>query len=385
MIKSECQPPVNGQHSILSIDAVVQQFTQKILASTCEYYKSESGVAVVMEPKTGDILALASWPEVDPNKFGNTPADKRRNRALTDPYEPGSIFKPFIASHALQDGVVRMDESIFCENGAWTVGRRTLHDAHGYGSLTFQEIVQKSSNIGMAKLGSRMGNDRLYHAVRSFGFGTQTGIDLPGESNGIVIRLSRWTSFSTLSVPMGQEIACTSLQLVRAFGAIANEGKLVRPRLFRASLDERGKVTKERSEAEVVNQALSPEIAKIMLEQVLRGVCTVGTGKKAEIPGYQVFGKTGTAQIARSSGGGKGRYEEGAYVGSVLGGAPSSNPQVVAIVSIRRPVKSIGYYGGTVAAPAVHDILKAYFEYMHIPPVESTDPNAPAVEGVSGD
>jgi len=385
MIKSDCRSPVNGQHVILSIDSVIQQFTQKYLAAACQQYKSESGVAVVMDVKTGDILALASYPEVDPNKFGKTPPAHRRNRAIIDPYEPGSIFKPFIASHALQDGVTHLGDIINCEGGSWTVGRRTLHDAHGYGDLTFEQVVQKSSNIGMAKLGQRLGNDRLYFAVRSFGFGKRTGIDLTGEDNGIVIPFKRWTSFSTLSVPMGQEIACTSLQLVRAFGAIANQGKLVRPRLFRAAIDEQGNITKERSDAEVVNEAMKPEFAKIMVENVLRGVCTVGTGKKADIPGYQVFGKTGTAQIARSSGRGKGHYEAGAYVGSFLGGAPASDPQIVVIVSIRRPVKSLGYYGGTVAAPAVREIIKSYFEYMHIPPFETADPNAAAVEGAGGD
>ncbi|MFA5863376.1 MAG: penicillin-binding protein 2 [Phycisphaerae bacterium] len=373
LINSQCRSPVNGQNIILSIDSVVQQFTQKILGATCEQYRAESGVAVVMDPRTGEILALASWPEVDPGNFGNTPPDKRRNRVLTDPYEPGSIFKPFIASHALEDGVVKMEDTFFCENGAYTVGRRTLHDAHKMGTLTFPEVVILSSNIGMAKIGQRMGNARLNHAVRSFGFGRKTGIDLPGEDYGLVWPAARWTSFSTCSIPMGQEIAATSLQLVTAFAAIANHGTLLRPRLLLAAIDERGQVTKERTKPEVVNQAIKPEIAKIMVEQILRGVCAIGTGKKADIPGYQVFGKTGTAQIAKSSGKGKGHFEENAYVASFMGGAPASNPQVVVIVSIRRPDKKIGHYGGTVSAPAVKEILQSYFDYEQIPPVEAVD------------
>jgi cell division protein FtsI/penicillin-binding protein 2 len=184
---------------------------------------------------------------------------------------------------------------------------------------------------------------------------------------------------------MGQEIACTSLQLVRAFGAIANGGKLVRPRLFRAAIDERGQITKERTDVEVMGQAIEPAIAKIMTEQILRGTCVTGTGKKADIPGYQVFGKTGTAQIAKATSKGKGHFEENAYVGSFLGGAPASNPQVMVGVSIRRPVKSIGYYGGTVAAPAVKEIMQAYFDYQHILPVESLDPAKPAGEAAGGD
>lgn len=373
LIKDQCRPPVDGKHIILSIDRVIQQFTQRILGQTCEYYKAESGTAVVMDPKTGDILAMAVWPEVDPNAFGNTAAEIRRNRAITDPFEPGSIFKPFIAAHALQDGVTQLGESIYCHNGAYTVGRRTLHDAHGFGYLTFQEVVSKSSNIGMAILGQRMGNGKLYEAVRAFGFGQRSGVDLRGEAPGIVLPLKRWTDYSTMSIPMGQEIACTSLQLANAFAALANEGQLLKPRIFRGAIDENGLLIDERIEPELINQAVTPEIARTMVLDVLRLTVTSGTGKRADVPGYQVFGKTGTAQIAKSTGGGKGHYEENAYVGSFLGGAPASDPQIVVSVNIRRPNRRIGYYGGTVAAPAVKEIIRAYFEYMHIPPFE--DPN----------
>jgi cell division protein FtsI/penicillin-binding protein 2 len=373
LIKDQCKSAVNGNSIILSIDRVVQQFTQRILGQACEYYKAESGSAIVMDPKTGDILALAVWPEVDPNNFGNTPPDVRRNRAITDPFEPGSIFKPFIASRALMMGVTHLNDSIYCHNGAYTVGHRTLHDAHGLGTLTFQEVVAKSSNIGMAILGQRLGNARLYEAVRAFGFGKKTGIDLRGEDPGIVLPYKRWTDFSTLSIPMGQEIACTSLQLVTAFAAISNNGQLLRPRLFRGAIDENGQLTDEHSEPELMNQAITPEVAQTMVREVLRLTVTGGTGKKADIPGYLVYGKTGTAQIAKSAGGGKGHYEDNAYVASFLGGAPASDPQVVVTVNIRRPDKRIGHFGGTVSAPAVKEIIKAYFDYMHIPPFE--DPN----------
>lgn len=373
LIKDKCRSPVNGNHIILSIDSVVQQFTQKILGATCEQYHAESGVAVVMDPKTGDILAMASWPEVDPNNFGATPPDKRRNRAVTDPYEPGSIFKPFIASRAIMEKIVTADTTFNCHNGEYRVGKRTIHDVHGYGNLTVREIVVKSSNIGMAQIGQKMGNHLLYKAIRAFGFGQRTGIDLFGEDYGLVIPYHRWTDYSTTSVPMGQEIAATSLQLVSAFAAIANDGVLLRPRLFRASIDERGTVTKERTAPEPRGKVpvLDPATARLMVRDLLRRVVTEGTGKKAEVPGYQVFGKTGTAQIFRATSKGKGRIEENAYVASFLGGAPASDPQVVAVVSIRKPERRIGYYGGTVSAPAVKEILQAYFEYHHIPPVEA--------------
>lgn len=387
LIKDQCKSPINGEHIILSIDRVIQQFTQRILGQTCEYYKAESGNAIVMDPKTGDILAMAVWPEVDPNEFGNTPAEIRRNRAITDPFEPGSIFKPFIASHALQDGVTKLNDSIYCHNGAYTVGRRTLHDAHGLGTLTFQEVVSKSSNIGMAILGQRMGNAKLYEAVRAFGFGKKTGIDLRGEDPGIVQPFKRWTDYSTLSIPMGQEIACTSLQLVTAFAALSNDGQLLRPRVFRGAIDKNGQLIDEHSEPELMNQAVTPEIARTMVQEVMRLTVTAGTGKKADIPGYQVFGKTGTAQIAKSTGGGKGHYEDSAYVASFLGGAPSSDPQVVVTVNIRRPSKRIGHYGGTVSAPAVKEIINAYFDYMHIPPFEDPNkkPGDPTEKKVGGD
>jgi cell division protein FtsI/penicillin-binding protein 2 len=380
LLKDKYKVPVNGGHIILSIDRVIQQFTQRILGEACEKFQSESGNAIVMDPKTGDILAMAVYPEVDPNNFGSTPPNTRRNRAITDPFEPGSIFKPFIASRALMLGVVHMDEPIYCHNGAYTVGPRTLHDSHPLGTLMFQEIVSRSSNIGMAILGQRMGNAELYEAVNAFGFGHRTGIDLRGENGGIVLPFRRWTSYSTLSIPMGQEIACTSLQLITGYCALANDGKLLRPRLFRAAIDERGKLVDERKEPEVVGQAVPPEIARTMVQQVLRLTVTAGTGKKAAVPGYQVFGKTGTAQIARSKGKG---FEENAYVGSFVGGAPSSNPMVVVEVNIRRPKRSIGYYGGTVAAPAVQQILKAYFDYMHIPPFENEEETKD--EGSGGD
>jgi len=370
LLKDKCRVPINGGHIILSIDRVIQQFTQRILGETCEHFQAESGNAIVMDPKTGDIMAMAVWPEVDPNNFGNAPPNTRRNRAITDPFEPGSIFKPFIAARALMLGVVHLDEQIYCHNGAYQIGKRTLHDSHPLGTLTFQEVISRSSNIGMAILGQRMGNAELYEAVKAFGFGNKTGVDLRGENGGIVLPFRRWTDYSTTSIPMGQEIACTSMQIITAYCALANGGKLLRPRLFRAAIDERGKIIEERKEPEVIGQAIPPDIAKTMVEKVLRLTVTAGTGKKAAVPGYQVFGKTGTAQIASSKGKG---FEANAYVGSFVGGAPASDPQVIVEVNIRKPKRSIGYYGGTVAGPAVKQILQAYFDYMHIPPFENED------------
>ncbi len=372
LIKSKCKEPVNGKHIILTIDAVVQQFTQDILAETCRHFHAPSGCAIVMIPDTGEILSLACYPQVDPNMFSKTRAEFRRNRAITDPFEPGSIFKPFIAAFALQEGVVKMNEKIFCYNGAYKIGRRILHDHHPYGELTFQEILIHSSNIGMGILGQRLGNRRLYNAIRSFGFGEKTGIDLPGESSGIVRPLRKWNDYSTTSVTMGQEIAATAIQLITAFSGIANGGIILKPQIVRAYVDERGMITNENVEPQIKRQAIRPDIAGQMI-RILRRVVTEGTGRRAELKGYEIFGKTGTAQIPRKNGRG---YEPGGYVASFLGGAPSENPQVVAFVTVRHPDRKIGHFGGTVSAPAVRRILQAYFRYMNIGPfVSETDSN----------
>ena len=323
-----------------------------------------------MIPHTGEVLALACYPQVDPNKFAKVPPNVRRDRAITDPFEPGSVFKPFVASYALQTSVVKMNEKIFCHNGAYTIGRRILHDHHPYGELTFQEIVIHSSNIGMGIIGQRLGNSRLYRAVRAFGFGEKTGIDLPGEDVGIVRPLHKWNDYSTTSIPMGQEIAVTAIQLIHAFAGLANNGTLLKPKLIRAFVDENGQITAEDTEPQPQRQAVKPKIAKIMVTKVLRRVVTEGTGRRADLKGYQVFGKTGTAQIPRRNGRG---YEPNAYVASFLGGAPAENPQVVALVTVRHPDRKIGHFGGTVSAPAVKRILKEYFKYMNIEPFEPQD------------
>ncbi len=371
LIKSECKPAINGKHIILSVDGIIQQFTQEVLRETVEHFRAESGIAIVMDPRNGDILALAVVPEVDPNRFGKFDVSVRRNRAITDPFEPGSVFKPFIAAIALEAGVVKWNEKIYCHQGAYKIGRRILHDYHPYGYLSFPEIVIHSSNIGMAILGQRLGNKRLYQIVRKFGFGEKTGIDLPGEDEGIIRALTKWNDYSTVSIPMGQEIAVTGIQLITAFASIANDGILLKPRLLRGCIDENGKIIDKRLEPIIVRRVLRKEIAKDMVEKVLRGVVSEGTGRRAELKGYMIFGKTGTAQIPRRDGRG---YEEGGYVASFVGGGPANNPKVVVLVSIRRPDPKIGHFGGTVSAPAVKKILEKCFKYWHIEPIETEEP-----------
>ncbi|NLX05494.1 MAG: penicillin-binding protein 2 [Phycisphaerae bacterium] len=370
LLSDQYQAARNGQNLILTIDAVIQELTEKALEATCTKYKPESGVAIVMDPTSGEVLAWACWPFVNPNDFGSYPIDARRNRAIIDPFEPGSIFKPFVAVAALKHKVTRPGERIFCHNGAYTIGGRVLHDHHGYGDLTFEEIVIFSSNIGMGILGQRMGNDALYEAVTAFGFGKPTGVDLPGENGGIVRPRHTWNDYSTTSIPMGQEVAGTALQLLTAFAGLANAGMVPRPRLVRAVIDDSGQVIHDNSQPQFIGRAAEPQHARKMIE-ILARVIAEGTGKRGNVPGYQVFGKTGTAQVARSDGRG---YKPRAYVASFLGGAPAPAPKLVCLVSIREPDPRVGHFGGTVAAPAVKEILEKTVKYLNIPPVETGEP-----------
>jgi len=354
----------DGEQLVLTIDAMIQAWAEEAIAEAREKFHAASATAIVMDPRTGAILALANVPTFDPNRWSETQADSRRNRAVTDPSPPGSCAKPFFAAVALERNAVRLGEVLYCENGYWAAAR--LHDAgHRYGNLTFEEIVIKSSNIGMAKLGMRLGNERLYEALVGFGFGRRTGVWLPGESSGLVYPLARWTRLSTTRIPFGQEFSATPLQLVTAFAAIANEGKLLRPKILRGVLDSRGRVVADLAEPEVAGKALDPATARKMIDRALVGVIEQGTGKACRIPGYRVFGKTGTAQKidpeTRS-------MSHTRYLGSFLGGAPADDPRVVVLVSVNEPDHSLGYYGGTVAAPAVKKILERTLKYLGVSP-----------------
>lgn len=359
------RPARDGFHVVLTLDAEIQAIVERELAAGSEQYAAESGVAVVMRPQTGEILAMANYPGFDPNQYGDYGASRYRNRAITDPIEPGSTFKPFIAAGALAEGKARLGTIYDCEMGAFKEGRRTLHDHHPYGLLTFEEVLIKSSNIGMAKMGKALGNERLHRIVKGFGFGKQTGIDLLGEDAGIVRSLPRWNDYTTTSIPMGQEIAVTPLQITRAFCAFANGGQLVRPHVIQAVLAADGRVISDFSNPPTDGQAIPEDIAEIMKNKVLCRVVSQGTGSKSQLANHRVFGKTGTAQIAKKGGGG---YEPNAYVSSFIAGAPVSDPELVVFVALTRPDRSRGYYGGTVAAPIVREILTHALAYLQVPP-----------------
>ena len=347
--------PADGRSVTLSIDLVIQGFAEDELEQTCEQYGAESGQMVVLDPFTGEILALASRPFFRPQDAGEAAPEVRRNRCVTDVFEPGSAFKPFIWATAIEAGLARLEEKIDCHHGFYvSPGGRRLRDAYGYGLLTWEYVLVKSSNIGMAIVGLRMGAKRMYAAVRRFGFGTSTGSGLPGEIGGLVNPVDQWTHYSVTSVPMGQEIAVTPLQLARGFCVFANGGLLVTPTIRRVAPSERGEGVYER--------VLSTATADLT-RRVLRRVVTDGTGRKVKDAAYTIFGKTGTAQVP-----GPGGYLPDQYTAVFVCGAPTDAPRIVVACIIQRPDKSKGHFGGVVAAPAAMRVVEQTLTYMGVPP-----------------
>lgn len=306
-------------------------------------------------------------PDVPAGSPEHQAAEQRlRNRAIADAYEPGSIFKPFVMAPAIEDGAVALDERLAINGPTHNFGRRTIHDTHSYAALQAWEVISKSSNIGMGLIGDRVGNDRLYDYITRLGFGKETGVRLPGEHAGLVNRFENWTDYSTQSIPIGQEIAATPLQLLNAFAVFANGGKLYRPRIVRGLIDAEGRVVADFSEPLLVREVLQPATAERFRKDALAQVVTPsGTGRHAVLADYRLFGKTGTAQIAKLGGGG---YIPGAYTGSFVCGAPVDEPRIVVLVSISRPQGQ--YYGGVVAAPAASRIVADTLAYLGVAPDE---------------
>ena len=359
----------DGAGIILTLDATVQQFARAELIKQYKSYEAESAVAIVAEPRSGAILAMVSLPDFDPGDARSAEPNSLRNRAVSDQFEPGSLFKPIVAAVAIDSGAVGLDEKIFCENGNYRgrgFGRIGEYGNHRFGKLTVREILVHSSNIGMAKIGQRIGKEKLYRGLKLFGFGKKTGLQLPGEAEGLLRRPQRWTGYSVTRIPFGQEISVTAIGLVRAFCILANGGRPVRPYLVRAMVDHGGKITKPKRAASAVGFVISPEVARWIVRNAMVGVINEGTGRKARLDKWQVFGKTGTANIAKSDGGG---YDEDSYVASFVAGAPAEEPAAIVLVSIRKPNVALGkgYTGGTVAAPVAARILEKTLNYLGVP------------------
>ena len=350
----------NGSSLVLTIDTTIQEFARSELLKQYHKYRAESATAVVMDPWTGAILAMVSLPDYDPEQFSTADPATLRNRALTDPFEPGSIFKPIVAAIALDEGVITNNTQIFCENGYYAQYKIGEWAGHEFGNLTVKEILTESSNIGMAKIGLKMGDDKLSKGIKLFGFGARTRVEFPREEPGRVWPLP-WDKMCLTRVPYGHQVSVTALQITKAFAVLANGGSLINPHLVRAIVDPEGKVTEMTSRTNLAGHVIKKEVADWVVRQALTNVVNEGTGKEAALENYQVFGKTGTANIAGPHG-----YDEENYTASFIGGAPAENPAVVMLVSIRKPDKSVDgtYSGGRIAAPVFREIMKKTLTYL---------------------
>lgn len=357
----------DGRAVWLTIDATLQRIVEEELAATCTDFRAKGGSAVLLEPTTGKILAMANYPTFTPAQFNREASAERRNKAVVDPYEPGSIFKPFVAAWAMEKGIVRRGDVFNCHGGHYVDPTgRMVTDAHGEGVLTVEGILIKSSNVGMTQIGWKMGLQELHNGVRAFGFGRRTGVELPGDSRGLVRPYPLWNKGTLTSVSFGYEIAATPLQLVRGFATFANGGYLVTPQVIHAVANDKGKAQQwsELAGPPLQERIISETTARSMRE-ILEGVYITGTAKRNASKMYRLFGKTGTAHLAIQ---GQGQYASDQYNSSFLCGGPVERPRVVLVMSVHQPDRRLGHFGGTVAAPAATRILERSLMYMQVPP-----------------
>ncbi|MEO8382288.1 MAG: penicillin-binding transpeptidase domain-containing protein [Acidobacteriota bacterium] len=354
--------PRDGGHVVLTIDTVVQFIAERALNGAMERYHAGGGSVIVMDPNNGDILAMASAPSFDPNHFRDFPPVSWKNRNVQDTYEPGSTFKIVTAAAGLEERLVTPSQVLDCGNGSITVANITIneHDGHRYGLLTFEDVIVNSSNVGTVRVGLALGQDRFYDWIRRFGFGEKTGITLPGESAGQLRGPQRWTQVSPASISIGQEIAVTPLQIVRAVSAVATGGLLVEPRIVKRVIDDEGKTVYE-PPRQAAKRVMSEKTAAV-LNEILKNVVSRGTGEHAALAEHVVAGKTGTAQKAV----GRMGYIDGRYVGSFTGYVPADRPRLAILVVIDEPHGE--YYGGTVAAPVFREVAEGTLRYLGVPP-----------------
>ncbi|RJQ66292.1 MAG: penicillin-binding protein 2 [Desulfobacteraceae bacterium] len=355
-----------GNNLILTIDRHIQYITEQALADAVTEYKAQSGMALVMEPQTGALLAVAHYPFFNPNAFSRSDRRVWRNRAVTDPFEPGSTMKIFSAAAALDSGIITAGTIFFCENGKYPVGGHTVHDTKPYGWLSLQQIVKYSSNIGAVKLVEQVGPQLLYDHLQRFGFGTRTRVDSPGESSGALSHYKRWTSVDTGAIAFGQGLSVTALQLITAASALAHDGMLMRPYVVKAITNPDGRTVRTFA-PQAVRQVVSPQSAHTV-RSIMRTVITEGgTGLKADVAGYSVCGKTGTAQKVDANG----NYAQNTYLASFVGFAPTERPAVAVLVIVDEPRDT--HYGGLVAAPVFSRIVGETLGYLNVPSAEDPD------------
>jgi len=353
--------PRNGHDVVLTIDAGVQHILESELAEAVQKYSPTSACGIVVRPRTGEIVAMATLPTFDPNTPGQSAPDAWRNRVITDTYEPGSTFKIVTVAGALNDGLITLASQFDCEHGHFWFAKHRLKDDHALGVATVEDIIAKSSNIGTAKIGLQMGRDRLYEYIRGFGFWQPTGLGLDGEVRGLLDPPKKWSQLQCSRVPIGHGVAVTPLQMVMAMSALANGGRLVQPTLIDRIIDEQGHEV-FRNQPRVVRQVVSDSTARLMTAALKRVVSTNGTAQRAVLEHYTVAGKTGTAEMPGPRG-----YIYNQYVGSFMGFLPADDPELcigVVLIGLKPPL----YYGGLTAAPTFRAIAERTAKYLAIKP-----------------
>ncbi len=352
-----------GGSLVLTLDETIQHIAEEELSRAVERTRAKGGVAVVLDPATGEILALAQVPAFNPNAFRRSREQDRKPRAAVDVFEPGSTLKAVFLGILMDRGLVRPDDRVFCENGRWRVHGRTIHDHKPHGWLTVAEVLQVSSNIGVAKLSERIDPVELYRGLRAFGFGQRTGVELPGESAGLLPDPARWSLMTPKTLAYGQGIGATALQVAAAFAALANRGLRMELRLVREIRDASGRVV-ERFEPRPAGRAVSARTARVLTGLLERVPTPEGTAPAAAVPGYRVAGKTGTAWKVDPDRGG---YDRRRVVASFVGYVPAGRPRVVILVAVDEPRQG-PRYGGVVAGPAFREIARRVLAYLRVPP-----------------
>lgn len=343
------QPAQNGADVVLTLDIRLQEIVEEELTAGATKYQAKAAAAILMDAKTGEVLAMTSYPTYNPNQFMQADPATWRNHAIADAYELGSVMKPFTIAKALSENVVTTDTIIFCNHGKCRIlPGRVLNDSHGYGDLSVAEVLVHSSNIGTVKVGMMLGSQRLANSLQQVGFGKKTEIELPGETEGILKPGEKWNDFTLTSVPMGHEICVTPIQITTAYLALANDGQYRRPTILKEIRLPNGETWKPQP---VLPQPIYPPSIPPTLRPILRDVVLRGTAQKANIKGVAIAGKTGTAQKLVD-----GQYSHTYYLSAFVGFAPSDDPQLCAFVMLDEPQGA--YYGGTVAAPVIANIFK---------------------------
>jgi cell division protein FtsI (penicillin-binding protein 3) len=360
-----------GNNVTLTLDRNIQYIAEKELAKAVVDNGAKSGMALVMESQTGRILAMANYPTFNPNAYFRFPQFALRNHVVADSFEPGSTFKVLLIASALEEKVISLKDSFDCELGSYGIGGATIHDTHRYGRLSVADILKFSSNIGAAKIGRRMGQERLSAYLKNFGIGERTGIDLPGEATGSV-RGGQWYEADLATVSFGQGVSTTSIQLVTAISAVANNGVLMKPFMVEKITDENGNIQQQFS-PQIRRRVISEDSARKVTRMMEAVTQPGGTGTGAAVEGYSVAGKTGTAQKVDAA---TKRYSS-KRTGSFIGFVPASNPKLTILVVVDEPKKSP--YGGIVAAPAFGAIARQTLSYLRIPPENSDKKASPPV------